>query len=173
MPKSVNVFSGCNVMCSTPSVLLVSICSCSNGSIVVMLDKPVTVYDLEVSLRLYFASFAAMCVDCINDLAGCEMHSTRMLLKSDEDALRKIKVNLALRMVDAGADISFVSLPVTIVPSLSSIAQAGSPDAASLSSAGCTTALFAGLMPSSPIKSSIRFTVARSTLPFLLSQQLL
>ena len=37
---------------------------------------------------------AAMCIDCLAALSGAEVHSTRMLLKSDEDALRKIKVHL-------------------------------------------------------------------------------
>ena len=37
---------------------------------------------------------AAMCIDCLTALSGAEVHSTRMLLKSDEDALRKIKVHL-------------------------------------------------------------------------------
>ena len=55
-----------------------------------------TLNEVLVALSICAATneAAAMCVDCINDLAGCEMHSTRMLLKSDEDALRKIKVNL-------------------------------------------------------------------------------
>lgn len=37
---------------------------------------------------------AKMCVDLLDKLSGCEVHSSRMLLKSDEDALRKINVNL-------------------------------------------------------------------------------
>lgn len=37
---------------------------------------------------------AAMCMDLMGNLSGCEVHSTRMLLKTDEDALRKIKINL-------------------------------------------------------------------------------
>lgn len=37
---------------------------------------------------------ASMCMDLLGELAECEVHSTRMLLKSDEDALRKIRVNL-------------------------------------------------------------------------------
>jgi Uncharacterized protein conserved in bacteria len=37
---------------------------------------------------------AAMVIELLGELAGCEVHSSRMLLKSDEDALRKIKVNL-------------------------------------------------------------------------------
>ena len=55
-----------------------------------------TLNEVLVALSICAATneAAAMCVDCINELAGCEMHSTRMLLKSDEDALRKIKVNL-------------------------------------------------------------------------------
>ena len=55
-----------------------------------------TLNEVLVALSICAATneAAAMCVDCINDLAGYEMHSTRMLLKSDEDALRKIKVNL-------------------------------------------------------------------------------
>ncbi len=37
---------------------------------------------------------ASMCVELLPELSGCEVHSTRMLTKTDEDALRKIKVNL-------------------------------------------------------------------------------
>lgn len=37
---------------------------------------------------------AKMAVELLDNLSCCEMHSTRMLLKTDEDALRKIKVNL-------------------------------------------------------------------------------